>query len=98
MGTMIDFVIPALALIGAIVVILPVALFAREFVRAARQALRVATVSARIEDRRSPGLALWWAALKYEFGHHYDWLIIGPYKVPRDPSARITRDVRFYTR
>ena len=84
------------ASIGAIVVAALAYVVTREAIRAIRQGLRVASAQARLNGHRRPTIALWWRAVRYEFDSAYSWLEIGPYRIPRNPNAPITRAIRFH--
>lgn len=89
------FVLP-FAVIGVIVFVLAAVSFAREVIRSARQAARVAAVGVRVGagERRKPSLKEYGFAFRSEFCSSYDSLIIGHVEIPHDPSKPL-RD-RFY--
>jgi hypothetical protein len=83
-------IVSVLATIGAVVTALFVMDIAREFIRAARNAGRVATVYARAyERRRKCTWREWWFAFRRELTSPYYTLRIGGFEIPRDPSEPI---------
>ena len=83
------------AVIGAMVVLAVVLFTFREAIRAARQSLRLAWVHARTRGRRFPKRSWILPLFAREFGSAYSEMVIGPFRVPHDPSLPIRRSFRW---
>lgn len=90
MSTMMAVAIAPFAAIGVGVVTFLANLLIGEILRAVRQSHRVATVSARVfERRRKPTWREWYYAFRREFFNGYSVLRVGWVEIPHNPNGRL---------
>lgn len=90
MSTTMTMALAPLTAIGAGVVVFLTIIALAETIRAIRQSHRVATVSARVfERRRKPTWREWYYAFRRELFNGYTVLRIGWIEIPHNPNERL---------
>lgn len=77
--------------IGLVAIALVVWPIVREIIRSFRQAMKLCHVYARLSGKdKFPIRWIWKCFVSELLGSYYDTVTIGPYKLDRNPSKRIT--------
>ncbi len=78
-------------LIGAFASAVFLFFFFRRVVSAARRSIKICYIYNRIRGKRGADFGLFNSIFIHEMFGYYDSLVIGPYKIDRNPNKKITK-------